>query len=200
VIHDAGNDKQQVGETVDVTHQHPFDRRPKRDDPSLCPPADGAGHMQRRSGGRPAWKDEPGERRQLGFEPIDECLQPSDVRVGDRGFGHPPGDSVVRVRQFCANGEQVPLDRGEQNVKIRIENGSPDEPQPGVELVDFAVRVHARIRLAHARAVKQRRFAAVARSSVDFHGGLSSNYTTPTLGAAGVIARGLVALCLERAR
>src|SRR5205807_529101 len=43
------------------------------------------------------------------------------------------------------------------------------EPEPGIQLVDLAVRVDTRIVLAHARAAEERRVAAVARSRVDFH-------------------------------
>ena len=76
-----------------------------------------------------------------------------------------------RIGQLRAEREQVALNVDERNVDVLVETRRAHEPEPRVELVDFTVRVDARIVLGHARAAKERRFAAVAGSRVDFHVG-----------------------------
>jgi hypothetical protein len=55
------------------------------------------------------------------------------------------------------------------SVEVRIGAGRAREAEPGVDLVDLAVRVHTRVVLFHARAVEERRLASIAGSRVDSH-------------------------------
>jgi hypothetical protein len=68
-----------------------------------------------------------------------------------------------------AEREQVLLEADERPVQIGADASRTREPEPGVELVDLAVRIHAAVGLRDARAVKERRLAGVACSGVDFH-------------------------------
>ena len=68
-----------------------------------------------------------------------------------------------------ADGEEIALDPIELVVDVPRQAGRARLAQQRVQLVDVAVGVDARIGLADARAVEERRLAAVARSRVDFH-------------------------------
>jgi A/G-specific adenine glycosylase len=119
--------------------------------------------------GRATGENELAKRRQLLFEAIDQSLEPFDVRVAERRFRRAGRHGVRGIGQLRAESEQVALDVDERFVEVRVESCGADEPEPGIQLVDLAVRVHTRIVLAHARAAEKRRVAAVARSRVDFH-------------------------------
>ena len=65
--------------------------------------------MNRRSGGSSV------------FEPIDRLLEPDDVVVADDRFGDARCQFVGRVRQLCAEREEVALDLNQLRVQRRIE-------------------------------------------------------------------------------
>ena len=52
---------------------------PSADDAALGAAADGPRQVQQRAGRRSAGQDEPAQRRQFGFEPIDRLLEALDV-------------------------------------------------------------------------------------------------------------------------
>jgi A/G-specific adenine glycosylase len=170
VIHGAGEHEQQIGQPVDVTDQDRIDWRVQRHDPPLGAAADGASDMQRGARGRAAGEDEPTQRRQRGLQTIDQLLEHYDLRVGDNGFLYPWRELLAGIGELGAEREQVPLDCHDFDVDGRIDSRrGQDEPEPGVELVDFPVRVDAGIVLARACAVEERRLARIAGSRVDFH-------------------------------
>ena len=119
-------------------------------------------------------QDEPPQGRQLGLGLVNPGFQARRVLGAEHRLGHAGGNLRRRVGQLRAQSEQVALQAIEPGVQRRVHAGGPRLPQHGVELVDVAVRVHARIGLADARAVKQRRLAGVAGSRVDLH---VSDYT-----------------------
>ena len=72
----ARQHEEQIGEPVEYRTMQRVGRRLERDHAALGAAADGARHMQRGAGRRAAGQNKPGQRRQLGFEPIDERLEP----------------------------------------------------------------------------------------------------------------------------
>jgi hypothetical protein len=68
-----------------------------------------------------------------------------------------------------ADGEEIALDALEHGVEILVQPVRSNETKPGVQLVDLAVGVHARVSLADASLVEQRCIACVARPRVQFH-------------------------------
>ena len=128
--------------------------------------------MQRGAGRRAAGEDEAPQRRQLGLEPIDQLLEPRDVVVAERA-------PSSRGRRACRAGSAswAPSANRSRWMRSTQLRRAPDrvarrarEAEPGVQLVDLAVRVDARVVLRDARAVEERRLAGVAGARVDFHG------------------------------
>ncbi len=54
-------------------------------------------------------------------------------------------------------------------VEVRVDLVRADEANPGAELVDLSVRIHARVGLADARLAKERRLASITSARVKFH-------------------------------
>ena len=75
-----------------------------------------------------------------------------------------------RIRELGANREEIALQPDELAVDLRVRRVRPRQTEMGVQLVDVAVRGHARIVLAHARASEQRRLARIAGLCVNLHG------------------------------
>ena len=170
MIDRAGNNEQEIGEPVDVSHQHGIDGWLQRHDPPFGAAADGAGDMQRGAGGRASGEDEAAERGKRGLDAIDQLFEPRDVCVGDHRLLDPRRELLARIGELRAEREQIALDRDDLGVDRRVAGrGRAHEPEPGIELVDFAVRVDARIVLARAGAVEERCLARIACSRVDFH-------------------------------
>ena len=106
-----------------------------------------------------------------------ERLESRDVGVGDEGAGHARGQTLRRVGQLRADGEQIALNVHELRIEIGIDAAGAHQPEPGVQLVDLAVRVDARIGLADATVVEERGLAGVAGARVDLHVSPLLNYT-----------------------
>ena len=123
--------------------------------PAGAPPA----RMKRRSGGSSA------SSRSISCSSRATSSSPSAAFV-TRG-----GDLVAGIGELGAEREQIALNVHE--LRRRASASSADgagEAEPGVELVDFAVRVDARVVFRDARAVEERCLAGVAGARVDFHG------------------------------
>jgi A/G-specific adenine glycosylase len=134
--------------------------------------------MKGRAGHRPAGENEMRERRELGLERVDQPLESFDVGFLHRGLGHSRGDHAGRIGETGAEREEVPLNLDERlrDVLARVAAAREDRPnlaKRGVQLVDFAVRVHPGIVFRHACAAEQRSLARVPCSRVDFHSLLS---------------------------
>ena len=69
-----------------------------------------------------------------------------------------------------ADGEQVALHRHEHFVDARHQLDGARHPEDGVQLVDVAVRLDARMVLGDAPAAEEARVAGVAGLGVDLHG------------------------------
>ena len=89
--------------------------------------------MKRRSGGK------------CGFEPVDELFEARDVGVAERRLGHARGDLVGRIRELGAEREQIALELHERLVERRVAVRGARDAEPRVQLVDFSIRVHARV-------------------------------------------------------
>ena len=86
-------------------------------------------------------------------------------------LGHALRDFFGRIGEPRADGEQVFLQLLEQLGDIAGELAlRAHGAQTGVQLVDIAIRRHARIGFRHARAAEQRRAAGVAGARVNLHG------------------------------
>ena len=170
MVHRAREHEQQVGETIDVPHQHRVDRGFESHHPPLRSPADGASDVQRRARRAAASEDEPTERGQLGFVPIDKLLEPHHIVVSERGFGHASGDLFTRIGQLRPEREEIALQANEFVRDFTVGARGTRQAQAGVQLVDVPVRFDARLALADTCAVEKRRVARVARSCVDLHG------------------------------
>ena len=165
--------EQQVGQAIDVAERapdrpaararpcgvrrggRPCARRAARRRPGV-PPA----RMKRRSGGSSA------SSRSISCSSRATSSSPIDGLGDARRRACRPGSascapSANRSRWMC----------DELGVEVGVERRRADEAEPGVQLVDLAVRVDARVGLADARAVEERRLAGVAGARVDFHVG-----------------------------
>ena len=143
MVDDARHHEEQVGQAVDVAEQHGIDRR-------LRAPPSAARRGGRRSAPRAARRrpgaageDEPAQRRQFGLEPIDRAARAGDVGVGDHRLRDAGRELVRRIGQLGAEREQVALNPDERLVQVGVEARGAREAEPGVQLVDFAVRVDA---------------------------------------------------------
>jgi hypothetical protein len=125
--------------------------------------------MQRCSRFGTAGQDEPGERRHFLLETIDQLFETIDISIGNERFGHALRKLVGRIRQLGADGEQITLDMDERVVEIRAETFSTNQSEPGIQLVDVAVRFHARIGFADAGVVEQSGLTGIAGARIDFH-------------------------------
>jgi hypothetical protein len=170
MIDHAREHEQQVGEAVDVSHQHAVDGWSQRHHPALRPAADRPGHVQRRTRGTPARQNETPERRQLGFEPIDQLLEPRHIVVAKHGFRDPGGELFAGIGQLRAEREQIALEVNQLGLDLRVGAGRTRQTDAGIQLVHFAVCVNARVVFFNARAVKERCFTAVAGACVDLQG------------------------------
>ena len=175
MIHGACQHEQQVGEAIDVPHQHGVHGRIEGNHPPLRPATHGTGHVQGGARRAAAREDEPSKRRQLGLVSVDGQLEPLHVIVSKRGLGHTRRDFVAGIGQLGAQREQIALQAHEHRIDLRISAGSASQAQARVQLVDFPIRIDSRLALADARAVVQRRLARVTGTCVDLHVG--SNYT-----------------------
>ena len=164
------DDKQQVREPVDVPDQDGIGRRRERNHAPLGTPADGACDMQRRPSRGAARQNEPAQRRQLRFEPIDQLFEPLDVSVAERRLADARRDPIARIGKLRTEGEEVLLNLDERLVQISVEAVGAHQAKPRVQLVDVPVRVDAAVGLADTAAVEERRLARVASAGVDFHG------------------------------
>jgi A/G-specific adenine glycosylase len=153
-----------------------LDGRLERHHPALRPATDGSREVQRSPGGSATGQDETAQRRKLGLETIDQRLQSRDIRLTDRRLCDTVCYLVRRVGEQRAQREQVALDATELLIELAVAERRPRETDPGVQLVDLAVRVDPGVILSDPRAVEERRLAGIASARVDFH---RSNYTMP---------------------
>ena len=142
----------------------------ERHDATLGPAADRPRQVQQRAGRRP-----PGRmNRRSGGSSCSRrsivCSSRSTRLRVTAAFVTRAGDARRRVGQPGADGEQLLLNRlDDRLLEIHVVERRPRGAEAGVELVDLAVGVDARVGLRHARVVEERRLAAVAGLCVDLH-------------------------------
>jgi hypothetical protein len=103
------------------------------------------------------------------METIDASLEPGDPLLVDCGLRHASGDPCGRVGEPRAKREQILLNRAKLRREVLRYAGRECGAETGVQLVDLAVRVDARVRLRHPCVVEERGLAAVAGLCVDLH-------------------------------
>ena len=124
--------------------------------------------MQQRSGGRAARENESAQRRQHRSRARRSSLRAARRRRPSAPPSRRARRSMARIGEPRAEREQIALDRDRASRRSRRRACvRADDAEPGVQLVDVAVRVDARVGLRHARAVEQPRLAAVAGLGVD---------------------------------
>jgi hypothetical protein len=111
--------------------------------------------VQRGARGAAAREDEPPERGQFGFVPIDKLLEPRHIVVSERGFGHASGDLFTRIGQLRAEREKITLQTNEFVGDFTVSARGARQAQAGVQLVDVPVRFDARLAFADPRAVEE---------------------------------------------
>ena len=172
----ARHDEEQVREPVDVSNQDLVDRRLERHHAPLRTTADRPRHVQRCACLDAAREDKMRERGEIGLEPIDQLLEALDVGVVKRRFRHAGGNPIGRIGEPGPERKQIPLDLAERVADIGIPGAlgtavqrGDSKPDEGVELVDFTIRVDARIAFRDAGAAKERCLPVVAGTRIDFH-------------------------------
>jgi A/G-specific adenine glycosylase len=123
--------------------------------------------MKQAAGARAACEDEPAQRRDRAFERIDPSFQTGHVRFVQQGLLHARGNVMAGIRHHGADGEQVLLQVLQQAVDLGIDTFGACESEPGVQFIDVAVRVHARVGLADASAIEEACLALVAGLRID---------------------------------
>ena len=109
------------------------------------------------------------QRRDLGIEHVDPPFQPRHAEVVDDDLLDALRDLVRGIGQARAEREQVALQREAHLVEIGRQRGGAGHADAGLQLVDVAIRHHARIGLGHAGAVEQAGLARIAGLGVDLH-------------------------------
>ena len=177
MVHRTRHHEQQIGEPVDIPNQDLIDRRLQRHHAPLRSAADGPRHVQRGAGLDAPREDKMRERGEIRLEPIDQLLEALDIGVMKRRLRDARGDSVGRIGEPGAKRKEIALDLDERAadvgepgaVRMAAQHGVR-EPDEGVELVGFAVRVDAGIAFRNAGAAKERGLTGVAGARIDFHG------------------------------
>ena len=172
----ARHDEEQVREPVDVSNQDLVDRRLERHHAPLRTTADRPRHVQRCACLDAAREDKMRERGEFGLEPIDQLLEALDIGVMKRRLRDTGGDLLAGIGEPGAKRKQIALnlyervaDVGEPGTVSTTAQCGDDEPEKGVELVDFTIRVDARIAFRDAGAAKERCLPVVAGTRIDFH-------------------------------
>ena len=172
MIDNAGDDQQEIGQSIDVRKQMRLDMiRAERDNRPLGAATDSPRKVQQGTGTIAAGQDEAAQRWQFGLESIDPLFEPSNVGVGYRDFRDAFRDLFSRIGKPCADGEQVLLQLLDQSGDVPGELAlRADSTQAGIQLVDIAIGRHARVSLRYPGPAKQRRATGVAGTRVNLHG------------------------------
>jgi hypothetical protein len=127
--------------------------------------------MQHRSGGISPGQDESAQWRQIGLESIDPVFEALNVRIRDGDLRHALGDFFRRIGEPRSDRKQIFLQLLEQPGNIAGQRLlGANNPEAGIQLVNFSVRGNARIRFRYAGASEQRRTPRIARARVNLHG------------------------------
>ena len=176
MIDPPSHHEQQIGEPVDIPNQHFIDRRLQCHNAPFRTAADRPRDVQCGAGLDAAREDKMRERGQIGLEPIDQLLEAVDIGVMKGRFrdaGRNPlariGEPGAKRKQIALNLDQRLAEVGEPGAVRTTAQRRQREPDEGVELVGFAVRVDTGVALRDAGAAKERSLTAVAGARVDFH-------------------------------
>ena len=176
MIDGSRHHEKQIGQPIDVSQQNRIDRRLQSNHSSLGTTAHRAREVQGCAGLDPAGEDEALQRRELGFEAIDELLEPIDIGISKHRFGDPGRDLFGRIRQLRAERKKVALNLHERIADDVDDAGNAGafqsrvrEAKPRVQLVDLAVRIDTGVAFEDARTAEERRFTGVTGARIDFH-------------------------------
>ncbi len=125
--------------------------------------------MQRGAAGRAAGQDEGAQLGQFRFGGVDPLLH--DACVIERELRQRRATPLGRAGrgEVRADREEIGLDPGDHLRDRRVADRRERPAEHGVQLVDLAVGVHARVGFRHARVVEERCLAGVAGLCVDLH-------------------------------
>ena len=102
MVHNTGENEQQIGQAIDVSNQHQIDGRLERHHPPLGAAADRPRNMQRGARGGAAGENEAAQRRQLRFERVNQLLQPHDICYW--AFHHSQGPDGLEYAIYGSDG------------------------------------------------------------------------------------------------
>jgi hypothetical protein len=103
--------------------------------------------VQRGTSGRTAGEDEPSKRRQFRLQAVDQRLQPFHVGIRQRRLAHALRDALAGIGELRTERKQVLLDANERLVQVGVQPGGTGEAEPGIQLVDVAVRIDPTVSL-----------------------------------------------------
>jgi hypothetical protein len=167
-IHNPSHHKQQVREAVHVHEEDRIDGvAPQANDPTFGATADGSREVQRRTRRRSAREDESAQRRKGCFEPIDRQLEALNRVAANRDFFDARSDTSGGIRKARAKGEEILLQRFDQRPDLVIDATGTGDTETGVQFIDLAVRIDARVGLRDTRVVEERRLAGVPGLRID---------------------------------
>jgi len=176
VVDRARHDEQQIGEPVDISNQDLVEPWLQRHHAPLRTAADRARQVQRRARLDAAGEDKMRECGEIGLEAIDQLLETLDIGVMKRRLRDTGSNLLGGIGEPGAKREQIALDlqksAGDVGVPGAVRTTAQCgecEPEKGVELVDFTIRVDARIAFRDAGAAKERCLPVVAGTRIDFH-------------------------------
>jgi len=169
--------EEQIGQSVRVAEQNRFHGRLQLHDAPLGAATDSTRKMKRRPGFDTARQDEMGQRREVGFQPIDEPFEPLDVCLLERRLLDPRRDATRWIGKPRPQREEIALDQDERvsnfveraPIGATMERGER-EAETGTRFVDLSVGVDPRIAFRDPGAAQERRVARITSARVDFHG------------------------------
>ena len=140
----------------------------QRDHATFGTAADSARDMQRRGLGGATGHDEAPERFELGIAGIDRTFQLLDPFLVDPGLQELLGHLLAVGRgENGAKREEVTLHRHQHLVNAGHQFHGARHADDGVQFIDVAIRLDARIVLLHAPTAEQPGVALITRSGVD---------------------------------
>jgi hypothetical protein len=125
--------------------------------------------MKYRSTAAPACQDESAERREFRLQTVDPAFEPADILGRHRSLGDAVRDPAGGIRKAGADGKQVALNLFQHWPQVGLAHLGVRKTEPGIELIDLAVRPDTRIVLADSRAVEEAGIAGISGPGVDFH-------------------------------
>jgi uncharacterized C2H2 Zn-finger protein len=166
-VHLTSNHEEQIAKTIEILDRCCRDPRIRlrgqRNDPTLSPTADRAGHVNRSCCWRTGRQDEAVERRKRRIDRVNFPLDDLDMPEADAILGR------VGSGQLGAHVEKLALDPPQEPVDTGWQRQAPYNTEVTVEFINRPKSLDASIVLANPRTAEEPGFSSVARFCVDLH-------------------------------